>query len=153
VQHRFTKGEVDYLVGIPKLVLRIPREEFLNRQSKTGWLIEMRVFKPGDLRAPIPGLVVIAKAHQAPTGLPRPTPSVALNWYGKRIRGLNREVRHDNPDGTVVRGWHEHIWSPTDEDACVIQARPEPTDRSLMGILQWGLEKWNIGVGHKQENL
>jgi hypothetical protein len=149
----FTKGEIDYPVGLPKLARRIPREEPLNRQSKTGWLIRIPVFKKGDLRAPLPGLIVIAKAHQAPTGLPHPTPSVALLWYGKRIRGLNREMRHDNPNGTIIRGWHEHLWSPLEEDACVIQAQPEPKDRSLLGILQWGLHKWNMEVEQKQENF
>lgn len=151
--HIFTKGEVDYLVGLLKLVRVIPRPEFLNRQSRSGWLIEIRVFKKGDLRAPLPGLMVMAKAHQAPQGLPHPTPSAALLWHGKRIRGLNREMRHDNPDGTIVRGWHEHLWSPSDDDACVIQAQPEPKDRTLIGILQWGLEKWNIEVEQKQESL
>jgi hypothetical protein len=138
--HSFTKGEVDYLVGLPKLVRRIPREEFLNRQSKTGWIIQMPVFKKGDLRAPLPGLVVMAKAHQAPAGLPDPTPSAALVWHGMLIRGLNREIRHDNPDGTIVRGWHEHLSSPVDEDARVIPAQPEPKDRTLRGVLRWGLE-------------
>jgi hypothetical protein len=148
--HKFSKGEVDYLVALPKSIPCIPRTEFLNRTNRTGWIIQMPVFKKGDSSKPIPGLVVMAKAHQAPIGLPHPTPSAALLWHSKRIRGLNREVRHDNPDGSIVRGWHEHIWSPTDDDAHVVAAQPEPRDRSLLGLLKWGLEKWNIEVGQKQ---
>jgi hypothetical protein len=97
------------------------------------------MFLKSDPSMPISGLVVIAKAHQAPVGLPHPTPSAALEWYGKRIRGLSHEQWHDNPDGTVVRGWHEHLWSPQEQDAHVIQARPEPTRKELLDILKWGL--------------
>ena len=89
------------------------------------------MFNNSDERKAIDGLVVIAKAHEAPPGLPHPTPSAALEWYGKRIRGRNYELWHDNPDGTRVRGWHEHLWSPTDEDHRVIEARPVPTKKTV----------------------
>src|SRR6266436_2369543 len=101
------------------------------------------MFLNSDPSKPITGLVVIAKAHQAPAGLPRPTPSAALEWYGKRIRGLSYEQWHDNPDGTIVRGWHEHLWSPQQRDAHVIAARPEPRRRDVLGLFKWGLKQWN----------
>ncbi len=111
------------------------------------------IFYKSDRSKPIRALVVMAKAHQAPSPLPHPKPSSALMWYSKRIRGLNHEVRHDNPDGTSVRGWHEHLWSPKHEDALVIAARPEPTRRELKDILKWGLDKWNIEVEGEQREL
>lgn len=146
---RFTKAEADYLVAAPKLITEIPRQQFLNTQSRTGWRIVAQVFSKSDSR-PIKGLVVIAKVHQAPVGLPRPTPSAALEWHGKRIRGLNYELWHDNPDGTIVRGWHEHLWSPKEQDHRVIPAHPEPRKRDLQGILKWGLRRWNIEVKREQ---
>jgi len=101
----------------------------------------------------IKGLVVIAKARHAPPGVPHPPPSCALEWYGRRIRGLNYELFHDNPDGSIVRGWHEHIWSPKELDAHVVQARPEPTRKTLLDVLRWGLKKWNIAVLEEQGEL
>jgi hypothetical protein len=70
----FTKGEVDYLVSLLKLVRVIPRPEFLNRQSRTGWLIEIRVFKKGDLRAPLPGLNGDGKGSSSASRLTAPDP-------------------------------------------------------------------------------
>ena len=108
------------------------------------------MFRKRDPTKPIPGLVVMARLHQAPPGVKQPTASAALVWYSKRIRGINYEQRHDNPDGTVVRGWHEHIWSLHDDDAHVIPARPEPRLRTMVGLLKWGLRKWNIEVQQEQ---
>jgi hypothetical protein len=148
----FTKADVDYLVAEPKFIKEIPRSQFLNPSSRTGWKIYASVCSKEDSR-PIKGLIVIAKAHQAPIGLPRPTPSSALEWYGKRIRGLNYELWHDNPDGTLVKGWHEHIWSPEEDDDRVIAAHPKPQKKDLLGVLKWGLKRWNIEVRREQEEL
>lgn len=92
----------------------------------------------------------MAKVHISPSGLPRLNPSSALEWHGKRIRGLNKEIWHDNPDGSVVRGWHEHLWSPEEQDAYVVSARPKPTRIGLLDVFKWGLTKWNIEVLEKQ---
>jgi hypothetical protein len=148
-----TAGEVDYLVGQPKFIRAIPRARHLDRENAKGWEIHAAVFDKNNPKRPIQGLVIKAKAHEAPSGLPHPTPSAALEWFGKRIRGINYEVWHDNPDGTIVRGWHEHLWSPTEEDAYVISARPEPTRKRLLDILKWGLDKWNIEVLQEQGGL
>ena len=111
------------------------------------------MFSVTEPNEPIKGLVVKAKLHQAPAGLPRLTPSAALEWYAKRIRGKNYELWHDNPNGTVVRGWHEHLWTPEEQDHRVIAARPEPRKKDLPGILKWGLKKWNIAVRREQATL
>lgn len=148
----FTKAEVDYLVAASKFIKEIPRPQFMTPGMRTGSKIQVQVFRKSDLK-PIKGLVVMAKAHQAPAGLPPPTPSSVLEWYGRRIRGINYELWHDNPDGSSVRGWHEHIWSPKEHDAHVVKARPEPAKRDLLGILNWGLEKWNIEVLREQMEL
>lgn len=143
---------MDYLVAAPKFIREIPRRQFLNTRLRTGWIVQSQVFSKADSKA-IKGLIIIGKAHQAPIGLPRPTPSSALEWHGKRIRGLNYELWHDNPDGTTVHGWHEHIWSPGEQDHRVITARPEPKNRTLLGVLNWGLKRWNIEVMREQREL
>ena len=151
---RFTKADVDYLIAARKYIKAIPRTRFLDSARRTGWkIIIPEIFYKADRSKPIKGLVVMAKAHQAPIPLPRPKPSSALEWFGHRIRGLNHEIRHDNPDGTSVLGWHEHLWSPNYDDALVVEAKPEPTQKTLEAILKWGLEKWNIEVENKQGEL
>lgn len=152
-EERFSKADVDYLVKEPKLIRFVPEIGSLGIAPLKGWRLHSSIFRKSDPTKPIKGLVVIAKAHQAPPGIPDPTPSAALEWYGHRIRGINYELRHDNPDGTSVRGWHEHIWSPRFEDHLVVEARPGPRDRSLLGIFKWGLAKWNIEVQRKQEDI
>jgi len=147
---RFTKAEADYLVDTAKFVRVIPD---IQSVRASGWRVQANVYRKSEPRNPIKGLVVMAKAHRAPPGLPHPTPSAALEWYGKRIRGLNYELWHDNPDGTVVKGWHEHVWSPREQDSHVVSARPEPTRKGLLDILKWGLRKWNIAVLEEQESL
>ena len=149
----FTKAEADYLVAAPKFIWVIPRHQFLDRTRKTGWLIQSLVFDAANPKEPIKGLVVKARLHQAPIGLPRLSPSAALEWYAKRIRGINYELRHDNPDGTFIRGWHEHVWCPDEQDQRVIAARPEPRRKDLLGLLKWGLKKWNIEVRREQASL
>jgi len=122
----FTKADADYLVAAPKFIPAIPMRQFLSGIRMTGWLLQTRVYSTSAPNEPIGGLVVKAKIRKPPTGLPRLTPSAALEWYGMRIRGINWELWHDNPDGTIVKGWHEHLWSPDERDDRVIAARPEP---------------------------
>jgi hypothetical protein len=150
---RFTKADVDYLMAASGFIRSIPKVEFLDPIRKKGWRIQAEAFRKSEPNKPVRGLVVVAKAHQAPTGLPPPTPSAALEWYGRRIRGVNYELWHDNPDGSVVKGWHEHIWSPIDEDAYVVAAKPEPTRKALLDVLKWGLKKWNIDVQSEQGSI
>jgi hypothetical protein len=147
---RFDKAEVDYLVAAAKFIRFTPKITFIDAKRQTGWRIQAEVFKKSEPGKPIKGLVVMAKANQAPAPLPHPKPSAALEWYGKRIRGLNHEQWHDNPDGSIVKGWHEHIWSPRYQDSYVVEARPIPTRFGLENLFQWGLEKWNIEVLRKQ---
>jgi len=113
-------------------------------------MIQQPVFRKSEPNNPIKGLVVMAKVHISLPGLPRLIPSSALEWYGKRIRGLNKEIWHDNPDGTTVKGWHEHLWSPEEQDSYVVSARPKVTRTGLLDVFKWGLEKWNIDVLEKQ---
>src|ERR1700733_9268357 len=103
----FTKAEVESLVRGQKCITGIPKAA----QRDNYWIIEAPVYSTSDLLRPIPSLVVSARVINPISGLPRNLPSVALVWKGHRIRGIDRNVRHDNPDGSTVDGWHEHQWS------------------------------------------
>jgi hypothetical protein len=94
--------------------------------------------------------VVLAKIRRPLLGVPRNLPGVALLLHGQRIRGVDYEQWHPNPDGKRVKGWHEHIWSTAHGAANVIVARPKLLrTATLLDVFQWGLEKWNIEVLEK----
>jgi hypothetical protein len=126
----------------------------LNCAAQGSWEFAFRMcsgnFNP---KKPVNGLVVMARVRYSPPGVPKPTPSSALEFYGVRIRGLNYEVFHDNPDGTGVKGWHEHIWYPQYGDKYVVRARPTVKGRTLLDLFKWGLKKWNIAVLAEQPKL
>jgi hypothetical protein len=146
---RFTKADVDYLIAEAKFIKAVPVLPRLDPRLTTR-MIRVLVFRKSQPNNAIKGLVAMAKVHIPPPGLPRLNPSSALEWYGKRIRGLNKEIWHDNPDGTTVRGWHEHLWSPEEQDSYVVPARPKLIQTGLLDVFKWGLKKWNIEVVEKQ---
>ena len=150
---RFTKAQVDYLVAATKFIRAVPVAPDYNPKQPVHRTIQVEVFKKSAPNRPIRGLIVMARARPSPPGVPKPIPSSALEWYGKRIRGLNYELWHDNPDGSIVRGWHEHLWSPAEQDRYVVPARPEPTHKGLLDVFKWGLAKWNIEVLEEQLRL
>jgi len=145
MQLRFTKHEVDYLVGDEKFVKEIlPVQKIGNY-----YVILLPIYRKGEAQ-PIKALAIEARVAVSIPGLPAAIPSVALNWHGHRIRGIDRETRHDNPDGSpCVYGWHEHIWSEKYKDDCV-RAFPEPKHKDLRGILREGLRRWNVKVFREQ---
>src|SRR5262249_40616082 len=148
VDFPFTRYECDKLVDAAKVIKAVPRPGQLQPNSP-GLGFRMycsQIYYKNDPSKPIKGLVVMAKARSAPPPIPQPTPSAALEWFGHRIRGLNYEQWHDNPDGSTVRGWHEHVWSPREADAYVVPARPEPRQKTMDALFRWGLTQWNIAV-------
>jgi hypothetical protein len=98
---------------------------------------------------PIKGLIVEASVAIPPPGIPPGIPSVALSYHGYRIRGIDRELRHDNPDGTMVEGWHKHLYSVDYGDSFVIATR-EPKRKDLRGVFKEGLDRWSISVRKQQ---
>lgn len=149
----FSQYEVDALVSAAKYVKSIPPSVRLDRGLRSGKQIRIDVFKKAERGRSLGGLFVLATVNAGLSGLPKPYPGVALRWHGLRIRGLNYELWHDNPDGTVIKGWHEHVWSQSDGDSCVIQARPEVKRIGSVDVLRWDLGKWNIEVEALQEDL
>jgi len=144
----FIKAEVDAIVGQSKFVTGIPK----SRRIDKYWVIEAPVYSTADKHQPIPSLVVTARVIKAVPGIPRGLPSVALLWKGHRIRGIDRNTRHDNPDGSHVEGWHEHQWSEEHGDSQVIAVH-EPQDKDLRGLFKSGLRRWKISVRDEQQEL
>jgi hypothetical protein len=52
-----------------------------------------------------------------------------------------------------VKGWHEHVWTPREQDSRVIPANPEPRQRTMMGLFKWGLMQWNIQLLQEQMEI
>ena len=137
-----TQDEADALVRARKYVKEIARVS----DGTRAYHMVARVYALVT-RQPT-RLLMMASAKKAPSGIPKPTPSAALELAGRfRIRGINYSIQHDCPSGPVVRGWHEHIWTNQYEDRVVIVARPAPRDQTMQGLFRWGLKKWNIAIG------
>jgi hypothetical protein len=145
MRRRFNKSEVDYLVAEQKCIKDIPPLE----REGNFFVIKASVYRKGEPLVLIPSLEVMVRVPTAVPGVPVGVPGAALRWFGHRIRGLDREGRHDNPDGSTVYGWHEHLWSPEFEDSLVRQAR-EPKHKNLNGVLKEGLALWNIKIIKEQ---
>jgi hypothetical protein len=148
MRKRFTKDQVDYLVAEEKVIKDIPP-----RRSDGNYLvIVMPIYRKAKADLLITSLEILARVATPIPGLPGALPSVALNWHGHRIRGIDREARHDNPDGSEVFGWHEHIWMPQYGDS-LVRPFPEPKRKDMLGILKEGLGRWNIKVIKQQLEL
>ena len=98
-----SKAEVDGLIAVPKLLLRLPLPRL-----KNGCL-RMRTDRIYWSNGQQTGLLV--DAH-VPAKTPRrgTTPQVALVWRNENVRCIDWKLRRPFADGTVVEGWHEHLW-------------------------------------------
>src|SRR5690242_19426578 len=104
----FTKAEIDYLVKQAKFIKAVPRA----KDCGNYYRIQAQVYSKVDGQ-PIKGLLVMATVDKPLPGMSgKARVSAALEYKGLRIRGIDKELWHDNPDGTVVRGWHDHDYSP-----------------------------------------
>lgn len=140
------KADVDYVIKERKFITHMP--EVTERAYE--FRMQAVVYRKSFGKKPT-GLVLMARVKKSPAGVPRPYPSAALVLNGRfRVRGLNHEIRHDNPDGSVVNGWHEHIWTNQHEDKHVRSARPKPNDLTIRGLFEWALRKWNIRLDQRQ---
>lgn len=63
---------------------------------------------------------------------------VSLNFRKCRIRGINHRERHQDRDGTVVRGWHEHI----EEEGKAERIGENFEDIDM--LIEFALKEWNI---------
>lgn len=64
---------------------------------------------------------------------------MSLNFRNRKIRCINYHKRRLNPDGSIVRGWHEHI---EEEGGKVI---PLPQNFSdIDELVEFVLDRWQI---------
>jgi hypothetical protein len=140
------EADVNYLVRERKFITHMPEVT----EGAHEFRMQAVVYRKSSGKKTT-GLMIMARAKKSPTGVPRPYPSSALVLDGRfRVRGLNNELWHDNPDGSIVKGWHEHIWINEYEDKFVRSARPKPRDLTIRGLFEWGLRKWNIRLEDAQ---
>ncbi len=144
----FTKSEIDYLVKEAKYINEIPPPQ----DRVNDFRVQAQVYRVAD-KKPIKGLFVMATYDKPLPGMSgKIQVSAALDYKGLRIRGIDKELWHDNPDGSSVRGWHEHLWSPEYLDAYVAPF-PEPRHKTIRALFEAGLKRWNIIVVREQLRL
>ncbi len=147
---KFTESEVEYLIAAKKYIVALPEIE----QEEGGWSVMVaEVRRKDDPGWQEGGLVIRARVKKALSGLPRGFPSCSLLWHSYRIRCVDYEIRHDNPDGSFVRGWHEHVWNDQDQDRRVIAASPPVSKPDLKAIFHWGVNKWKIEIKEEQTRM
>jgi hypothetical protein len=147
----FTEADVRYLLRAKKFIHSVIKDTM---ESQEAALLEIiyriaRVDNPSDEIK----LRLSARRPKPPAEtLPRLRPSVALQWHGKRIRGIDRKVVHPViKNGLIVgrvRGWHEHRWTSTDEDNSVIDVNEvmKNVQEDFRSILRFCMERWRIEI-------
>ena len=92
-------------------------------------------------------------AH-APEDLSRhgETIAVALVWRRKPIRLIDWEVKHEFADGSVVNGWHEHLWDDRwDDNIGQRFSVPIVYADDLEAMFIHACQHWNITIISRQD--
>ena len=109
-----TKTHADEIVMAPKIIATKPD------MSVTYWE------KPIELSIPNIKLLGRLALRYFDFGF-------SLNYCDKRIRGINYEERRENLDGSIIFGWHEHLWNGTD-DYFTIEIKGLPSDKYAINL-------------------
>jgi len=141
------------LVKAPK---RIHRVIFDNTQTKKDVDAEWRVtYEIRKVASPHEALSLRFFARlEAPltARVVKPVPGASLLWFGKRIRGIDwRLTKPVFRNGVIVgyvKGWHEHLWTDTDEDRFAIEIQVKRPD--LRSFIEFCLKRWHVDGGGKQ---
>lgn len=84
----------------------------------------------------------------------KPVPGASLIWKTKRIRGidwrLKKAVFRDGVIVGYVKGWHEHLWTNTDEDRYAIEVNDRIKRTDLRSFIAFCLTRWNVEDGDRQ---
>ena len=151
MQHPITprpsQRDADALVSLPKYIKRMPRKRCLNRRwrIKTDYIYN----SAGDRT----GLVVDAHAP-ADESRHGETIQVALVWRGEAIRCIDWELCREFADGTVVKGWHEHLWD--DEHGRDIGRKIDPPMEyrdDLEKMFIYACDRWNISIVTRRDRM
>jgi hypothetical protein len=152
----FTEADVAYLLKAKKLVQTVLKDT-TDDQSASLLEVIYRVVRADNPSDDIK-LRLSARRPKPPLEtLHRLRPSVALQWRGHRIRGIDRKIVHPViKNGLIigkVRGWHEHVWTSTDEDNSVIDVNGvmKKVQEDFRSILQFCMVRWRIEIKENED--
>jgi hypothetical protein len=148
----FTEYEAEELVAAKKYAIAHPLRNTLFRSDQKSNLREMVVslrrkdMQFSDLVLVFGASVRTVSISGVKSGL---RPSALLQWHGKRIRAIEYNIVHDVienrvPTGKQIKGWHEHFWTDSDEDARIREPEPPIRNSDIFSILRWCSDRWNI---------
>jgi len=153
-REQITRYSVDSLVEARKVALRTKQNTLYSgdpKQNEASLRIDIRkIDSPGiDLTLEFYGRIM-RKSLAGVTVVQRP--SAALIWHGKRIRGLDHNLKHETVENGIVtgfiRGWHEHYWTDSDEDNAIREPNPQLKNCDMQAVIGWCSTQWNIeGIG------
>lgn len=154
----FTQYEADALVAAAKVAGKVmsntmkgdnraaTKEITIAVRRKDSPSIDLVLVLNGRIKVKkLPGVASIHK------------PGVALMWHGKRIRGVDWKIRHEVTQNGIVtgfiKGWHEHIWTDSEDDKFIIPVSPKMQNEDFRAVLEWSVKKWNIEGIKEQPDL
>src|SRR6266480_4713836 len=147
----FTEADVSYLLRAKKFVQSVMKD---TTDDQAAPLLEI-IYRIAQVDNPTDEIKLRLSARRPKPPLEtlhRPRPSVALQWHGYRIRGIDRKIVHPViKNGLIVgkvRGWHEHEWSSTDEDNSVIDVNEamKNVQEDFRSILRFCMKRWRIEI-------
>ena len=142
-----SKSDADALVALPKYIKRMPpvRERTGSRRIKTRSVY--------DSSGRPTGLMVDAHVSMPrQRGRHGEVPQVSLVWRNVSIRCIDWEVRHTFADGTVVVGWHEHLWDDTHRREAGRRFDPPlGSSATLEQLFVCACQHWNITILTRQD--
>lgn len=145
---RPSKRDAEALVALPKYIRRMPRTRLRHGSQR------LKTDKVYDSSGRATGLTV--DAHVSfPQGRGRhgETPQVSLVWRRESIRCIDWERRRPFADGTVVEGWHEHLWDDTHgRDVGTRFSPPLARAADLEEMFVCACQHWNIEIRTRQDH-
>lgn len=140
-----TRAEADAIVAMPKYITRLPRARTIGGAAR---LKTDKIYLPNGA---LSGLSIDIHTSTGKTARGR-TPRGVLIYRGCPIRGVDWEVRHEFADGTVVEGWHEHLWDDRHgRQVGVAFAPPWAMDNDLETLFERVCQHWHIQVGSRYQ--
>ena len=111
-----------------------------------------------DMREKDAHLQLLARLEKAIAGVyPRPLPGISMRLAGRRIRGINWNLRHDCIQNGVsvgrIRGWHEKRWTNSDGDKFIVDINGEVRNTDLLSMIRLACQRWNIDLPADQPRL
>jgi len=145
VTERPSQQDADALVALPKYIRRMPRQ-----RTRHG-TVRLKTATIYDSAGRDTGVSIDAHMSAPPRGRGN-SAQVALVWRNEPIRRIDWRLRHHNPDGEVVCGWHQHIWHDKHADQCAVAFKePIAPKDDLEAIFRIACQHWNIHIRTRRD--